>query len=74
MEGYEKEKIEASDLLDMQRGVSDAEAAEGKAWGEYQDAMAQLPFLKQLYESRKWDAECARQDLRNMKEAIEAQS
>lgn len=70
MEWYEKDKVEASDLLDMQQGVTDAEEAQAKAWKEYQHAIAQVPILEQVYESRKWDAQCAREELSQMKERI----
>lgn len=73
MEWYKKDKVEASDLLDMQQGVTDAEEAQAKAWREYQHAVAQVPILEQVYESRKWDAKCARQELSDMRHAIKAQ-
>lgn len=73
MDWYEKETVTAEDLLDMQTAVADNEAAQDRAWQEYQHAIKQVPILEQIYESRKWDAECAREELKQMEEKIRGQ-
>ena len=73
MEWYEKDVVTAEDLLDMQTAVSDAEAAQAEAWSNYQHALKQIPVLEQVYESRKWDASCAREELKQMEEKIRGQ-
>lgn len=73
MDWYEKDTVTAEDLLGMQTAVADNEAAQDKAWRDYQDAIKQVPILEQIYESRKWDAECAREELKQMEEKIRGQ-